>query len=214
MFTIDLLQGEGRPSSGDPGRVALAMVAIAIPLFVFFGLVLYYFYTCKQLTGETKQLSHLKVQVAGLADLRKKQEKLEERVGESNRCLQEVAEVLPRCAQWSGILQSIAQNIPDALVVRELEVKRGQVHIEVPRKDNPKKKITIGVPRRTLRVSVYDHSDPGNDEAVQQLIQCLRAEPLFMSQMEDIRLRAHQLDRVGNQRLNRYEIDCVLKTPI
>jgi len=214
MFTIDLLQGEGRPNSGNPGRVALTLAAIVVPLVIISGLIVYYFHTGKQLTNGTKQLSHLKVQVAGLAELRNKQEKLEEHVGESNRCLQEVAEVLPRCVQWSGILQSIAQNIPDTLVVRELEVKRGQVHIEAPRKDNPKKKITISVPQRTLRVSVYDHSSPGNDEAVLLLIQRLCSEPLFMSQMDDIRLRAHQLDRVGNQRLNRYEIDCVLKTPI
>jgi len=214
MFTIDLLQGEGRPSKGDPGRVALTLFAICIPLVVFAGLIVYYFYTWKQVTSETKQLSHLKVQVAGLADLRNKQENLTEQVDQSSRCLQEVGEVLPRYVQWSGILQSIAQNMPETLVVRELEVKRAVIHLEVPRRDKPKKKITIGVPSRTLRVSVYDHSAPGNDEAVQTLMQRLRSEPLFMSQMEDIRLRAHQLDHVGDQKLNRYEIDCVLKTPI
>jgi hypothetical protein len=210
MYTIDLLKGQGVPTKSGPKGVIVGVVTFAIPLIA--GMVMVGFYVSDRIVTKVRQqeIASYQASIDKLSDAAELQKSFTAEKALLNGCLSEVASSLGNHSQWSGILVTLAENMPDSMMLTKLEVKQSSVKKKVPQKDDPKKMIDISVPVRTLHMSVCGNTAENYDEQVRDFRNRLRFSELLVSKLEDIRV-AQGVEKLGDRDVTSYEIDCIFK---
>ncbi len=210
MFQIDLLKGQGIPIKRRPWGVAIVTLTVALPIFV--AMVMLGFYLGDRIVISVKKQEIIKHEkyINTLSDAVKLQKSFEDEKNSINNCLSEVSSSIGQHTQWSPILATVAENMPDAMVLTRLEVKQRSAKVKVPKKDDPKKMIDISVPARTLQMSVCGRPQANNDKAVKEFMERLRYSALLAPKLEEIRV-SQKSDTLEGQNVVSYEIDCVFK---
>ena len=210
MFTIDLLKGEGIPAKSSPEGIAVVAVTFAVPVIIAMVMVSFYLSNIINISVQKQEVVRYKKKIDGLSDVVELQKSFEEEKRAINSCLTEALSSITRHAQWSPVLMTLVENMPDSVVLTKLEVKQRSIKREVPRKDDPKKTIIISVPVRTLQISVYGSPHSDSDKAVRDFGDRLRSSDLLGPKLEDIRV-SQGFEILENQNVVSYEIDCVFK---
>ena len=213
MITIDLLRGHGRPRKSRPLRIILTILPFILPVGLVLVMSSNYIRNLNVIDIQQKNLNHLEKKIANLSDSSRFREAIKSQIVENKLRMVEMADILPCYVQWTQALMSISQNLPEAFILKELNVNVSSVSIEVPKRQKPEHQIKINIPRRTLRISIYSKTDPNNDRLVQGFIRDLRSDNSIAWMIKDLRLSSHKLEEIHQQEVTRYEIDCVLKTP-
>ncbi len=125
-------------------------------------------------------------------------------------CLSEVKSSIGRHTQWSPVLATLVENIPNSVVLTDLEVRQHFIKRKVPQKDNPEKTININIPVRTLRMSVSGKPQHNCDKAVRDFQDRLRSSDSLGPRLENITV-SQQSDTLEGREIISYEIDCVFK---
>jgi hypothetical protein len=210
MFTIDLLKGQGIPIKSRPCGVAIAAMVFAVPIFV--AMVMLGFYLGDRIVISTKKQAIVNYEryINKLSDAVKLQESFEKEKSNINNCLSEALSSADRHTQWSPILATVVENMPDSMVLTRLEVKQRPANKKVPQKDDPNKMIDVSVPASTLQMSVSGRSQANNDKAVKDFKDRLRLSALLAPKLEDI-IVSQKSDTFEGQDVVSYEIDCIFK---
>ena len=210
MFTIDLLNGQGIPIKSRPESIAIAVVTAVVPIII--AMVMFGFYLSNNIVTATQKQEIVKYEtmINKLSDAIKIQKSLEKEKDAISSCLTEVSTSLGRHAQWSPILMTLVENMPDSVILTKLEVKQRSITRKVPRKDDPQKTTNISVPIRTLHVSVCGSPQSACDKEVKDFRDRLRLSSLLGSKLEDIKV-SQRFDTFGGQDVVFYEMDCVFK---
>lgn len=210
MFTIDLLKGEGVPMKSGPWGVAIAVMAFVVPILV--AMVMLGLYTSNRIVIKvTKQeMVNYENNTKSLADAVKKQEALEKEKNSINSCLSEVLSSVDRHTQWSPVLVTVVESMPDSMVLTRLEVKPSSVEKKVPQKDDPNKMVVTNVPTSILQMSVRGRSQANNDKAVKEFKDRLRLSALLAPKIEDIVI-SQKTDTLDGREVVSYDIDCIFK---
>ena len=214
MITIDLLRGQGRPRKSRPLRIILTILPFLLPVGLVLVMSSNYIHNLNVIDIQQKNLNHLEKKIANLSDSSRFREAIKSQIVENKLCMVEMADILPSYIQWTQALMSISQNLPEAFILKELNVNVSSVSIDVPNRQKPEQQIKINVPQRTLRISIYSKTDSDNDRLIKGFIRDLRSDDSFARMIKNLRLASHQLDEIHQQEVTRYEIDCVLKTPL
>ncbi len=210
MFTIDLLKGQGVPIRSGPWGVAIAATAFAVPVFV--AMVMLGFYLGGRIAISTKKQAIVNYEgyINKLSDAVKLQESFEKEKNNINNCLSEALSSAGKHTQWSPILATVVENMPDSMVLTRLEVKQRSANKKVPQKDDPSKMIDVSVPASTLQMSVSGRSQADNDKAVKDFKDRLRLSALLAPKLEGI-IVSQRADTFEGQDVVSYEIDCIFK---
>jgi Tfp pilus assembly protein PilN len=210
MFTIDLLKGQGIPIKSGPWGLVIAAMAFAVPVLV--AMVMLGFYLVDRIViSEKKQaIVNYERYINKLSDAVKLQESFEKEKNNINSCLSEALSSAGKHTQWSPILATVVENMPDSMVLTRLEVKQRSANKKVPQKDDPNKMIDVGVPASTLQMSVSGRSQANNDKAVKDFKDRLRLSALLAPKLEDI-IVSQKSDTFEGQDVVSYEIDCIFK---
>jgi len=154
MFTIDLLKGQGIPMKSSPGGIAIAAVTVAVPFIV--AIIMFGFYLGDKTTASIKkqEVARCQAEIDKLSGAVNLQESLEKEKIVYGDCLLEVKSSIGRYIQWSPVLVTLVENMPNSVVLTALEVRQDSVRKKVPKKDNPQEMIEANVPVRILRMSV------------------------------------------------------------
>jgi len=210
MFTIDLLKGQGIPAKSRPEGIAIAAATLAVPVIiaiVMFGLYL----RNKIIISVQKQaIANYETKIGGLSDAVELQKSFENEKNAISGCLSEASASLGRHTQWSPVLATLVKNMPDSVVMTELEVKQSSVKRKVPKKDDPKKMIDISVPVRTLRINVCGSPQSDCDKAVRDFRERLRSSTLLGPKLENIRV-SQRLGTLESREVVSYQIECIFK---
>jgi Tfp pilus assembly protein PilN len=210
MFTIDLLKGQGIPAKSRPEGIAIAAATLAVPVIiaiVMFGLYL----RNKIIISVQKQaIANYETKIGGLSDAVELQKSFENEKNAISGCLSEVSASLGRHTQWSPVLATLVKNMPDSVVMTELEVKQSSVKRKVPKKDDPEKMIDISVPVRTLRIKVCGSPQSDCDKAVRDFRERLRSSTLLGPKLENIRV-SQRLGTLESREVVSYQIECIFK---
>ena len=168
MFTIDLLKGKGIPPKSRPGGAVLIGLTFAVPIVI--TIVMLGSYLSGRITAPMQRgfIDGYEAKISKLAEDLALQKEAERKMADLNTCLREVADVINNHVQWSGILQLLAENIPEGLVLEKLSVKANSVSKKIPIKDTPGKYTTIYVPRWIMQISLYTELQADSDEVVLQ----------------------------------------------
>lgn len=208
MFTIDLLNGQGIPPKTRPGGVAIVAITAAVPVLLAVGMVGLYQNNKVALSLMERDIARGQAKIDTFSDALEQREALKEEKNAYGTCLSEVSASLKKHTQWSPILTTVIENMPDSVVLTSLEVKRNSVTKEVPSKDDPGKKEEIEVPARVLCLSVS--GGPQCREAVRDFQDRLRRSALLGPRLENI-IVSRNSETVKGQDVFSYDITCAFE---
>jgi len=211
MFTIDLLKGQGIPMKSSPGGIAIAAVTVAVPMTI--AIIMFGFYLNNRTQVSIKEHEIVRCQaeidkLSGAVELQKSLEK--EKITYGNY-LSEVNSSISRYIQWSPVLVTLVENMPDSVMLTELEVKQLSVRKKVPDKDNPQEMIEKSVPVRILQMTVSGSPQHDCDKAVRDFRNRLRSSAFLGPKLENIGV-SQESETLEGRDVASYGIECVFKT--
>jgi hypothetical protein len=210
MFTIDLLKGQGIPIKSRPCGAAIAAMAFAVPILVAMVMLGFYLGDRIVISAKKQEIVNYEGYINKLSDAVKLQESFEKEKNNINSCLSEALSSAGKHTQWSPILTTVVENMPDSMVLTRLEVKQRSVNKKVPKKEDPNKMADVSVPVSTLQMSVSGRPQADNDKAVKDFKDRLRLSALLAPKLEDI-VVSQKSDTFEGQDVVSYEIDCIFK---
>lgn len=210
MFTIDLLKGKGIPAKSRPRNIAVAAAAIVVPIIIAMAMFGFYLRNRIVISIQKNAIDNYKTKIAGLSDAIELQKSFEEKKIVYNNCLSEVSSSLSGHTQWSPVLVTLVKNLPEPVVLMELDVKQRSVRKKIPQKDDPKKMIDTSVPVRTLHMTVAGRPGTNCDEEIRDFSEVLRSSSLLGPRLEDIRI-SQGVCKLEEQDAVSFQIDCIFK---
>jgi Tfp pilus assembly protein PilN len=210
MFTIDLLKGQAIPLKSKPGSLAIIVISAAIPVTIAVGMLSFYQRNKIVASVKEKEIAKCQAEIDELSDAVEFQKALEKKKTAYGSCLSEVRSSIKRHTQWSPVLTTLMENIPDSVVLKSLAVVHETVKKKAPKEDNPKKMVDIDVLVRILRLSVSGGQESNCDEAVRDFRDRIRASAFLGPRLEKIGV-SQESETLYGQDVVSYEISCVLK---
>jgi Tfp pilus assembly protein PilN len=210
MFTIDLLKGQAIPLKSKPGSLAIIVISLAIPVTVAAGMLSFYQRNKIVVSVKEQEIAKCQAEIEKLSDAIELKRALEKKKTDYSSCLSEVKSSIKRYTQWSPVLTTIMENIPESVTLSSLSVEHNSVKKKVPKEDNPQKMVEVDVLVRTLRLSVVGNNQDNNDEAVRDFRDRLRDSEFLGPRLENIGVSQKSETRNGRDIVS-YEISCVLK---
>jgi len=211
MFTIDLLKGQGVPLKSSPGGIAIIVVTVAVPIIV--AVIMFSFYLDDKASASISEQEIVRCQteidkLSGAVELYKSLEKEKILYGD---CLSEVKSSISRYIQWSPVLVTMVENMPDSVILTGLEVRQDSVRKKVPKPDNPQEMIEKSIPRKVLLMNVSGNLKTHNcGKAVMDFQDSLRSSDFLGPMLESIRY-SQESETLKGQDVASYEITCVFK---
>ena len=210
MFTIDLLNGQAVPLKSKPGSLAIIVISAAIPVMVVMGMLSFYHRNTIAASAREQEITQCQAEIDRLSGAVELQKALEKKKIAYGSCLSEVNSSLKRHTQWSPVLTTLMDNIPETVVLISLAVEHDTVKKKVPKEDNPKKMVEVDVLVRILRLSVSGGQQNNCDEAVRDFRDRILASPELGPKLEKIEV-SQKSETLDGQDVVSYEIRCVLK---
>lgn len=208
MFTIDLLKGTGVPIKNNPGTVALKVLPFVLPLLVAVYLFGSFEYNrtvvAMEITGSDKMRDKLAEYSADIQQARQWTSAAEQ----TQKNLAEVTRGLGRHLQWSPILQTLVEQLPDSIALKELKLSRSTTRKKVTEGKDSNKQVNKTIIHRILSVQVFGESSWETDEAVQQYLDRLGKAPAIRQRMKDIRIVSQQTDEASGKPITIHTIEC------
>jgi len=211
MFTIDLLKGQAIPLKSRPGSFAIIVMSVAIPITIAAGMLVFYQRNKINLSMKEKEIVKYQTEIDKMSDAVELQKALEKKKISYSSCLSEVKSSIKRHTQWSPVLTTLMENIPDSVVLNSLEVEHDTVKKKAPKEDNPTKMVDIDVLVKKLRLSVSGGQQGNCDEAVREFRDRIRDSAFLGPRLEKIEVSQKPETREGRNVVS-YEISCVLKS--
>ncbi|KPL23521.1 MAG: hypothetical protein AMJ75_05880 [Phycisphaerae bacterium SM1_79] len=210
MFTIDLLNGQAIPLKSKPGSLAVIAITVAIPVIAAMGMIGFYRHSKIVVSMKQQEIVKCQLEVDKLSDAVELHRELEKKKIAYSSCLSEVKSSIKRHTQWSPVLTTLMENLPDSVVLTSLELERNFVKIKVPKKDDPKEKKEVDVPVRTLRLGMNGGHQTNCDEAIRDLRDDLRCSAFLGPRLDNIRV-SKKTETLQEQNVVSYEMSCLFK---
>jgi hypothetical protein len=211
MISIDLLKGQGAPIKSRPGMVALLTIPFFIPIITGIFLTGWYLNGKVNLRMQVKKLTSYDVNSPELTDIEQILKDAASQRRALNNCLAEIDTNIDNHMQWSPVLMTLVQNLPEGVTFNGLAVVQEKIRQKIPQKDDPQKSIYVAKYKYTLRITADTDNTIEGGAAVQSFIQRLRQADALASKIEDIRIASNQSVNAETGDFVRYEIDCVFK---
>ena len=210
MFTIDLLNGQAIPLKSKPGSLVIIAVTVAIPIAVAMGILSFYQYNRIVVSVKKQEIAKFQVKIDELSGAVEQQKALEEEKTAYSSCVSEVNSSLKRHTQWSPVLTTLMENIPDSVVLNTLAVEHGTVKRKAPKKDDPDQMVEIDVPIKTLLLSVSGGRQSNCDDTVRDFRDRILSSAYLGPRLEKIEV-SQKSETLDGQDVVSYEISCDLK---
>jgi len=210
MFTIDLLKGQGIPMKSSPAGITIAAVTVVVPLIV--AITMFGFYLQEKTTVSIKkqEIARFQADIDTLSGAVRMQESLEKAKSAYDNCLSEVEASTDRYIQWSPVLVTLVENMPNLVVLTELEAKQISVRKKMPNKDNPEVMTEKNIPVRVLQLSVSGSSQYNCDKAVSDFQGSLLSSAFLGPKLENV-IFSRESETFEGRDITSYQIDCIFK---
>ncbi|MHC4292817.1 MAG: hypothetical protein ACYSTX_00875 [Planctomycetota bacterium] len=212
MFKIDLLKGQGIPIRSRPESIAIAAVALVVPVIIMFVMLGCFFQNRIIISINKSRIAQYESKINEFADAVQLQQNFETEKKQIEGYLEEIGSSLSlgQHKQWTPVLVTVVENIPDSVVLTELEVKKSTVKTKVPKKTDPEKTVNVDVPVRTLRMSVKGNTTSNCDQKIKEFREKLYASDSLSSKLENIMV-SRKMNVLQQENEISYQIDCVFK---
>jgi len=209
MFTIDLLKGRGIPVKSRPEGIATAVATFIVPITVAIVMFGFYLSSSIAISIQKQRIINYETRIDELSEAVKLQKSLENEKSAISSSLSEVESSIGRHTQWSPVLLTLVEDLPDSMVLTRLEVKQHFIKRKIAG-SGLQKTADITVPVRTLQMAVSGSPGSAFDRAVRDFRDRLRSSALLGPRLEDIRV-SQGVDILEGQDAVSYKINCVFK---
>ncbi|MHC4241465.1 MAG: hypothetical protein ACYS3N_02380 [Planctomycetota bacterium] len=210
MFTIDLLKGQGVPLKSSPGGIAIIAIAVAVPLYVLIILFGFYVNDITRMSVREQEVARCQSEIDKLSGAVELYESLENEKILYGDCLSEVKSSISKYIQWSPVLVTVVENMPDSVMMTGLEVRQESLRKKVPKPDNPQEMVEKNVPIKVLLMSVSGNPKYNCGKAVMDFQDSLRSSAFLGPKLESIGY-SQESETLKGQDVASYEIKCVFK---
>ena len=224
MFTIDLLKGQGRPVRTRPKGILIFVATFAVPMLVAMLMAGFYYNNKVVISIHKQNIASCTTQIERLTDAVKLKESWEKDKANLNGCVADVANSIGRHTQWSPILVSLVENLPESVVLSSLEVKQTTIKKKVAanagmaglkdKKDNKKVDTSTNMTVRTLRMRLYGNTNSDFDREIKSFRDRLLASNAIGTKLEDVVIASQTNETMDGRDVIAYDIDCIFKSGI
>lgn len=210
MFTIDLLKGQGVPLKSSPGGLAIIAATVAVPIIVAVIMFTVYLEGKSQASISKQEIDRCQKEIEKLSDAVKLYDSLEKEKILYGSCLSEVNTSIGRYIQWSPVLVTVVENMPDSVMLTGLEVSHETIRKKVPKPGNPEEMIEKTTAKKILLMNVSGNPKNNCGKAVMDFQDSLRSSDFLGPKLESIGF-SQQSETLKGQDVASYEIKCVFK---
>jgi hypothetical protein len=210
MFTIDLLKGQGVPLKSSPGGIAIVAISAVVPIIVAIIMFGFYLDDKAQASISEQEIIRCRSEIDKLSGAVKLQESLEKEKILYRDCLSEVKSSIGKYIQWSPVLVTLVENMPNSVMLTGLEVRQDSVRKKVPVPDNPQEMIDGSVPIKILRMSISGGPQYDCNKEVRDFQDRLQSSTFLGPKLENI-VVSRESETLEGRDVASYEIDCVFK---
>lgn len=211
MYTIDLLKGQGRPVRTKPQGVAIFAATFTVPILVAMLMVGFYVHNEVVISVNKQNVITFDNQTQRLADAVKTKIASEKTKTEINACLADVSTSIQKHIQWSPILVTLAENLPDSVILTKLEVRQSSSKRKTVAIAESGKKADTQSVVRTLKMSVSGNPSYNCDVEVRAFRDRLRASSTLGPKLDDVIIASQGHELLDGRDVITYDIDCVFK---
>ncbi|MBN2018989.1 MAG: hypothetical protein JW749_02055 [Sedimentisphaerales bacterium] len=210
MFTIDLLKGQGIPVRTKPQGVAIFVATFAVPALVAIVMTGYYFQTNVIISVAKQNIVSYENQTKQLSDALQRRQSFEMDKSSINACLADVSNLLRGHFQWTPVLVDLVQNLPDSVIITNLEVKNITTKRRIS-KNEKNRKDDANISVRNLKMRVAASPSAADDLEVRVFRDKLLASDVLGSKLDDIVIASQVRDTLDGRDVVCYDIDCIFK---
>ncbi len=209
MFTIDLLKGQGIAAKSKIEHIVIASLTISVPVIVVIVMLSFYLSNGIAMAMDKQQAANYEEKIVKFSEAVKMQKSFESEKEAIHYSLSEVSSSIDRFTQWSPVIMTIVENMPDSMILTKFELKSRKVKRFIPKKDNSGNMINTGVLINMLNVSVCGSPRTNYDEEVRAFSDRLSSSELLKkSRLEEIRV-SQKVDKKLGQDVVVYEMECI-----
>ena len=210
MLTIDLLKGQGIPLKSSPGGIAIIAVSAVVPIII--AIIMFSFYLDDKANASVseQEIARCQKDIEKLSGAVKVYESLEKEKILYSNCLSEVKSSLSKYIQWSPVLVTVVENMPESVMLTELEVRQESVRKKVPKPDNPQEMVEKSIPIKVLLMTVSGDPKSNCGKAVIDFQDSLRSSAFLGPKLESIGY-SQESEKLKGQDVASYKIKCVFK---
>jgi hypothetical protein len=213
MFTIDMLKGKALPIKIKPFGIVMAVVTSAIPVLITVVIIGLHIHSRVVTSIKENEVVALEAKIEKLSDAVTLQKALESQKMYFTSCISEIKSSIKRFTQWSPILTALVKDMPNSVVLTDLEIRRKSIRKKVPDKTDPAKLVDKDIPITTVRLIVSDVEQSNNDKAIQDFKDSICSSSVIGPKLEKITVSRES--EMGRERsVVKYMIDCVFKVQI
>jgi Tfp pilus assembly protein PilN len=213
MFTIDLLKGQGIPARSRPEGIVATAVTVVLPVAIALTMLGIYLSNRVVINIQKKEIAGYEKKIAGLSDEVKVHKNYEKQKSEVKQRISETADAISDRQQWSDILVTIVENLPDSLVLERMAVESRPTKVKITDPKNPKKKKNKTVMRRSLLLTFGGSAGEVSNRQVQAFRDKLKVSKVLGPQVEDIPV-SQRVEMADGREVITYEMKCILKPQI
>jgi hypothetical protein len=137
-----------------------------------------------------------------------------------SNCLSDVANSVKTHTQWSPILVSLVQNLPDSAILNSLEVRQTSIKkaaaggSAIAEKDNKDKTGDVSITVRTLKMRLCGNPNSDFDREIKAFRDRLLASNVIGTKLEDVVIASQTNGNMDGRDVVSYDIDCIFKPGI
>jgi Tfp pilus assembly protein PilN len=212
MFNIDLLKSSGLPIRTKPQGVAIFVATFAVPVLIAILLCGYYIRNKVVISVNKQNIISFDNQTKRLADALKTKDTFEKEKAGINNCMSDISKLIKNHFQWSPVLVALVENLPDSIVLTNLEIKQTTIKRKPAKGENDKdKKANLSIPVRTLKMRVSANPSYSSDLDIRTFKDKLRDSKFLGPRLEDIVIASQGHDTLDGRDVVCYDIDCIFK---
>jgi Tfp pilus assembly protein PilN len=213
MFTIDLLKGQGVPARSRPEGIIATAVTVVFPTAIVLTMLGVYLSNRVVINIHKKEIAGYENKIAGLSDEMRVHKRYEKQKGATLQRISETADAISDRQQWSDILVTIVENLPDSLVLERMAVESRPNKVKIADPKNPEEKRDKTVVMRTLHLTLGGSAGEVSNRQVQAFRDRLKVSKVLGPQVEDIPV-SQTVEMKDGREVITYEMRCILKPNI
>ena len=210
MHTVDLLRGGGIPPKTTLVGILIAAVTALAPLCATAALLDRYFGNEVFLEIQAHALAGASLEHDSYSEAIRGRAALEKKKADIRKTLSEVVTFADRQIQWSPIFTTLAEHMPEGMIVTSLEAVRKNTAVIIPSEDDPETNIRLTIPKRSLVIDVAGKKNIDHDASVMMLRNGLAGSAALAEKLEDVVI-SHGAGGAGEEGVVSYEVVCVFE---
>lgn len=210
MINIDLLRGRGLATKNIAHSITALIVAVVVPAVLAIVMISFIIHFKITATIQKKRIANFETRIQQSSDILQFRKNFENEAKTIKNCLSDVSVSINKYMQWSQVIESVVNNIPDSMILTKLEAQQKPLKIKKTADDNSKKTTTTNATVRTLTITINGNWGINYDKEVQEFKNKLSSSPAIGPYLSKIKV-SRKSQELENKETTRYEIDCTFK---